>query len=100
MAPATYNTINKLACGISDTYALGVLAETIGLGLPVVILPFVNTALANREPFKRSVDRLRAEGASVLFGPGGIEPHQPHTGGDLIDEYPWSLAMDLLALLR
>ena len=27
VAPATYNTINKLANGISDTYALGILAE-------------------------------------------------------------------------
>lgn len=44
VAPATYNTINKLAGGISDTYALGVLAEAIGLGLPVVVMPFVNTA--------------------------------------------------------
>lgn len=31
VAPATYNTINKWAQGVSDTYALGVLAETTGL---------------------------------------------------------------------
>ena len=37
VAPATYNTINKWAQGISDTYALGVLAETTGLGLPIVV---------------------------------------------------------------
>jgi hypothetical protein len=37
VAPATYNTINKWAHGISDTYALGV---------PIVVLPFVITALA------------------------------------------------------
>ena len=46
VAPATYNTINKWAHGISDTYALGVLAETTGLGVPAIVLPFVNTALA------------------------------------------------------
>ena len=34
VAPATYNTINKWAQGISDTYALGILAEAIGLGVP------------------------------------------------------------------
>ena len=42
VAPATYNTINKWAQGISDTYALGILAETTALGVPIVVLPFVN----------------------------------------------------------
>ena len=41
VAPATYNTINKWALGISDTYALGILAEAPGLRIPVVVLPFV-----------------------------------------------------------
>jgi phosphopantothenoylcysteine synthetase/decarboxylase len=94
VAPATYNTINKWAQGISDTYALGVLAETTGLGVPIVVLPFVNAALASREPFRRSVEALRAEGVRILLGPGGIEPHPPHTGGTLIDSYPWHLALD------
>lgn len=48
VAPATFNTINKFANGISDTYALGILAEAPGLGIPVVILPFVNAVLAER----------------------------------------------------
>jgi phosphopantothenoylcysteine synthetase/decarboxylase len=94
VAPATYNTINKWALGISDTYALGVLAEQTGLGVPIVVLPFVNAALAGRAPFRQSVKSLRAEGVSILLGPGAIEPHQPHTGGSLIDSYPWHLALD------
>jgi phosphopantothenoylcysteine synthetase/decarboxylase len=94
VAPATYNTINKWAQGISDSYVLGVLAETTGLGVPIVVLPFVNQALASRQPFRRSVEALRAEGVSILLGPGGIQPHPPHTGGGLIDSYPWHLALD------
>jgi phosphopantothenoylcysteine synthetase/decarboxylase len=94
VAPATYNTINKWALGISDTYALGVLAEQTGLGVPIVVLPFVNAALASRVPFQQSVKSLRAEGVSILLGPGAIEPHQPHTGGSLIATYPWHLALD------
>jgi hypothetical protein len=94
VAPASYNTINKWAHGISDTYALGVLAETTGLGLPIVVLPFVNSALASRSPFRRSVESLRAEGVHILLGPGGVEPHPPHTGDMLIDAYPWRLALD------
>jgi len=41
VAPATYNTINKWAQGISVTYALGVLAEGASLCVPMVILPSV-----------------------------------------------------------
>ncbi|MFC3992953.1 flavoprotein [Actinoplanes siamensis] len=93
VAPATYNTINKFAQGIADTYALGLLAEASGLGIPVVVLPFVNSALADRVPFRRSLEQLRAEGIRILFGPGGSEPHAPGTGGDLVDTFPWHLAL-------
>jgi phosphopantothenoylcysteine synthetase/decarboxylase len=94
VAPATYNTINKWALGISDTYALGVLAEITGMDIPVVVLPFVNSALASRPPFQRSVESLRAEGVRILLGPGGFEPHPPRTGGDRINSYPWHLALN------
>ncbi|WP_433413722.1 flavoprotein [Microtetraspora malaysiensis] len=89
VAPATYNTINKFAQGICDTYALGLLAEAPGLGIPVVVLPFVNSALASRAPFRRSVETLRAEGVHVLLGPGQFEPHAPNSGDSRIETYPW-----------
>ena len=94
VAPATYNTINKWAQGISDTYALGVLAEITGLDVPIVVLPFVNSALASRLPFRRSVETLRSEGVRILLGPDGFEPHPPRTGGSLTSTYPWHLALD------
>lgn len=93
VAPATYNTINKFAQGIADTYALGLLAEAPGLGIPVVVLPFVNSALAAREPFRRSVEILRTEGIHVLLGFGQFEPHPAGVGGDVIGTYPWHLAL-------
>ncbi len=93
VAPATYNTINKWAQGISDTYALGILAETTALSVPIIVLPFVNSALAARAPFRRSVEELRSEGVHILLGSGGIDPHEPHAGGDLIASYPWHLAL-------
>jgi hypothetical protein len=94
VAPATYNAICKWAVGISDTYALGVLAETTGLDIPTIVLPFVNSALAARVPFRHGVDSLRAEGVHILLGPSGIRPHQPRTGDTFIDTYPWHLALD------
>jgi hypothetical protein len=93
VAPATYNTINKWANGISDNYALGILAEAPGLGIPVVVLPFVNSALASRPPFRDSIAKLRAEGVRILLGPGQFEPHPPGTGGEQIDTFPWALAL-------
>ncbi|NUW44471.1 flavoprotein [Nonomuraea rhodomycinica] len=96
VAPATYNTVNKFAQGIADTYALGLLSEAPGLGIPVVVLPFVNTALASRVPFQRSVAALRAEGVRVLLGPGEFQPGPPSSGAERIDSYPWSLTLENL----
>jgi len=93
VAPATYNTINKWANGISDTYALGVLAEAPGLGIPVVVLPFVNSALAGRAPFMNSVQALRSEGVQILLGPGQFEPHPPGSGSERNAVFPWRLAI-------
>lgn len=75
--PATYNTINKCANGTSDNYALGILAEAVGLRTPVVVLPFVNSALASHPAFQRSVALLRDAGINVIHGPGRLEPHPP-----------------------
>ncbi|MWA05094.1 flavoprotein [Actinomadura sp. LD22] len=94
VAPATYNTINKWAAGISDTYALGILAEAPGLGIPVVVLPFVNTALAGRTAFQHSVNTLHDEGIRILLGSGGFEPHAPGSGDSRLDSYPWSQVLD------
>ncbi|WP_232323719.1 flavoprotein [Catenuloplanes japonicus] len=93
VAPATYNTINKLALGINDTYALNVVAEAIGLGRSVAVLPFVNTALAARRPFSQAVASLRAEGVHVVFGPGQWMPHAPGTGNSVTATVPWDLAL-------
>ncbi|WP_084693267.1 flavoprotein [Actinomadura atramentaria] len=94
VAPGTFNTINKWAAGISDTYALGVLAEAPGLGIPVVVLPYVNEAMFNRVPFQRSISVLAGEGVRVLLGPGGFEPHPPGTGDSTRDAFPWGSALD------
>lgn len=96
VAPATYNTINKWAVGISDTYALNQLAELTGLGVKIVVLPFVNQALAANRAFTRSVEELRQAGVRILFGPGEFEPHPPRTGGQVLDTYPWGLALKAL----
>lgn len=94
VAPASFNTINKLAAGIADNYALDVLNETIGLGVPVTILPFVNSAYAGRGPFRRSVASLQEEGVSVLLGEGGFVPHPAGQDSDAFDRFPWEAALE------
>ena len=95
VAPATFNTVNKLALGIADTYALSSVAEVVGRGVPTVVVPAVNSALAARRPFRRSVDDLRSEGVRVLFGPeDGWEPLPP--GRNDPRDFPWIRALDLI----
>lgn len=89
IAPATFNTINKLAFGISDTYPLTVAAEAIGRGIPVGILPFVNSALACRRPYVAAIEYLRDEGVTLLQG----GPHPPGTGGVHSRTFPWHIAL-------
>jgi phosphopantothenoylcysteine synthetase/decarboxylase len=89
VAPATFNLINQWALGIADSYALAVLAEQTGMGLPIVALPCVSKPLASRPQFARSLQALRVEGVSVLLGPGGTTPP-----GASEESFPWQLALD------
>jgi phosphopantothenoylcysteine synthetase/decarboxylase len=98
IAPATYNTVNKLALGIADTYVLSSVAELIGRRVPTVVVPFVNTALASRAPFSRAVAALRAEGVRVLFTPQDKwKPHAPGTGAEQRLKFPWRSAFQIVA---
>lgn len=98
IAPATYNTVNKVALGIADTYVLTSIAEMIGRGVPTVVVPFVNAALALRAPFGLAVASLRAEGVRVLLGPADDwHPHPPGAGAEQRAAFPWERAFRLAA---
>jgi hypothetical protein len=90
---ASFNTINKWAAGISDTVALGLLTEGIGLGLPLAALPFLNAAQAAHPAFGRSVKELRDAGVKILLGSEGYEPHVPHQGSKCLARYPWPVVL-------
>lgn len=96
IAPATYNSINKIALGLADNYAMTSVAELIGRHIPTVVVPFLNTALATRPPFRRAVASLRDEGVHVLLGPEDKwEPHLPGSGNDRQHAFPWTTAFDI-----
>lgn len=94
VAPLTSNTLNKWAAGISDTLALGLITEAIGLRLPIVALPHWNSAQNAHPAVAASVRTLRAAGVTVLLGEGGFEPDRPRHGDH--DAYPWQAAIDAL----
>jgi Flavoprotein len=94
VAPATFNTINKWSSGASDTLALGVLNEAIGLEIPVAAVPFPNVALARHPAFVESVARLRSWGVHLIFDPHTMPLPTPNLGPASRDLFPWD------ALLR
>jgi len=88
LAPATFNTINKLAAGISDTLALALLNEAIGQRLPVIAAPWVNEALGRHPAFVANVAKLRDWGMAVI---GATVP---------ITSFPWEEVRAELARVR
>ncbi|MGW5969540.1 flavoprotein [Streptomyces sp. NPDC055186] len=92
VAPATFNTVNKWAAGISDTLALGILCEAYGMGVPIAVLPYLNAAQAAHPAYRQSLERLT--GMGVLIG-RSYEPHRPKAGGSA-DGFRWTEALDLL----
>ena len=65
-APLTFNSLNKWATGISDTLALGLLNEALGLGQPIIAAPCIKEALRRHPAYPCSVDRLRSAGVAVV----------------------------------
>ncbi|MDK2384123.1 MAG: bifunctional phosphopantothenoylcysteine decarboxylase/phosphopantothenate--cysteine ligase CoaBC, partial [Candidatus Korarchaeota archaeon] len=66
VAPATANTIAKMAAGIADT-SVSLAAQTaMGLGLPVMVAPAMNLALYRSPAVKRALKELRSLGVVVV----------------------------------
>ncbi|MFE2558328.1 flavoprotein [Streptomyces sp. NPDC059352] len=95
VAPATFNTINQWALGITDKWLVGVVAEGIGKGIPMAMMPCVNRAYVAHPQFERLIDALRSAGVRVLYGEGGFIPNEAGQGNPAT--YPWRAALDAVA---
>jgi phosphopantothenoylcysteine synthetase/decarboxylase len=95
VAPATFNTVNKWAAGVSDTLALGLLNEGLGGGKPIVAAPWPNADLARHPAFGPSVDRLRASGVRILLDPDRLPGARP--GTQEAAAFPWQELEQALA---
>ena len=95
IAPATFDLVNKLAQGISDTLALSLVNEAVGLSLPIVAVPWPNAALARHPVFRRNVGALREWGITVILDTARLPDasQQPAV-------FPWDDLRSELARLR
>ena len=67
--PLTFNSVNKFAHGHADNFAVGLLCEMAGYGVPVVVVPHCKPQLASHPAFNASLATLRGMGVRVLFDP-------------------------------
>ena len=66
VAPATANTIGKMAQGIDDTPVTTFATTAIGSGKPVMVVPAMHEAMYRHPAVLRNLDALRALGVAVI----------------------------------
>ncbi len=98
VAPATFNTVNKWAVGISDTYALGVLQEALAWGRAIIAAPWANAALGSHPLFLPNLDVLRSWGVRIIHDVANMP--KPGTGPSSARAFPWDALREELSRLR
>jgi hypothetical protein len=73
IGPATFNMINQWAAGLSETLALGLINEALGMGIPLVTVPWVNGPLSRHPALGASLRRLREAGVTVMDREPGLD---------------------------
>lgn len=68
IAPATANTIGKIAAGIDDTPVTTFATTAIGAGIPVMIVPAMHEDMYNHPAVAENIEKIKGWGLS-LVGP-------------------------------
>ena len=97
VAPATFNTVNKIANGISDTLAVGLLCEGLGSEKPVIMVPWMNRALASHGAYRRSLALLREEGVQFVLT-NRTNPEAAATEDH--EKFPWGELLEAVSRVR
>jgi phosphopantothenoylcysteine decarboxylase len=93
VAPATVNTVNKWAAGITDTLVLGLLVEGYGYGVPTAVVPYTNKVMALHPALHESLAKLRTWGVHVLNGELGLPGQNDRFRG----QFPWRRALQAVS---
>jgi len=84
--PASFNTLNKWALGISDTFALSWLNQYTGQRKPIVAVPCFRTGsgLDTHPALPRSLRLLRRYGVQVIYEPERYPPKNQVPAGEIL----------------
>lgn len=66
VAPATANTISKIACGIDDTTVTSVVSTAFGSNTPIIIVPAMHESMYNHSILNENIKRLKALGVEFV----------------------------------
>jgi phosphopantothenoylcysteine synthetase/decarboxylase len=86
--PLTFTSVNKLAQGIADNMALGLLCEAAGYGIPVTVVPHCKPQLASHPAFGASLDVLCGMGVRVMFDPAAPYDRRMPPWADVVAALP------------
>ena len=74
IAPAGFNTINKIALGLADDMVSGLACEAIARSVALTIEPQMSDGFANHPIFAESVKRLSDAGVDFIWHDESIRP--------------------------
>ena len=60
VAPATANTISKIACGIDDTTVTSVVSTAFGSKTPIIVVPAMHDSMYNHPILAQNIKKLKA----------------------------------------
>ena len=69
VAPATANTISKIAHGIDDTPVTSCASVALGGGVPIVVAPAMHSLMGVNPAVRENLEKLRGWGVGLLLGP-------------------------------
>jgi hypothetical protein len=93
VAPASANTVAKLALGLGDNQALTQVNEAIGtLGVSVVVFPRVNAAHARHPAWSGHIAALRRAGVHLVYGEDVWPLCEPRSASER--QLPWAAVLD------
>jgi phosphopantothenoylcysteine decarboxylase/phosphopantothenate--cysteine ligase len=66
VAPATANTISKIACGIDDTTVTSVVSTAFGSTCPIIIVPAMHESMYRHPVLTKHIKELKALGVNFV----------------------------------
>ncbi len=66
IAPATANTISKMACGIDDTSVTTMATTAMGTGIPVIVVPAMHYSMMEHKIVLENIKKLERIGVTFL----------------------------------